>query len=77
MAPMKSAITERAPIHTPPRVAAVGMYLFNSLAIDYSLNPAMVIPYSLICLATSLDELPDISIQVLENTAQVEIIKVM
>lgn len=29
MAPRKSAITERPPIHSPPNAAAVGMYLNN------------------------------------------------
>lgn len=29
MAPMKSANTDRAPMHRPPKAAAVGMYLKN------------------------------------------------
>uniref|UniRef100_H2XS86 Uncharacterized protein n=1 Tax=Ciona intestinalis TaxID=7719 RepID=H2XS86_CIOIN len=30
MAPMKSAITDKAPIQRPPKAAAVGIYLFSS-----------------------------------------------
>lgn len=37
IAPMKSAKMDKAPIHTPPKAAAVGMYLFNILTIDSSL----------------------------------------
>lgn len=37
IAPIKSAKMDKAPIHTPPKAAAVGMYLFNILTIDSSL----------------------------------------
>ena len=34
MAPMKSAMIVRAPIHMPPKAAAVGMYLLSSFFSD-------------------------------------------
>lgn len=71
MTPMKSAITERAPMHKPPKVAAMGMYLFKWCLRPYSLEPTRPIPYSLSYLATSLTEEPETWIQVLENKAQV------
>ena len=37
IAPIKSAKMDKAPIHTPPKAAAVGMYLFNIFTIDSSL----------------------------------------
>lgn len=36
MAPRKSANTDRAPMQSPPKAAAVGMYLFNSWIIELS-----------------------------------------
>ncbi|RNA30812.1 hypothetical protein BpHYR1_015559 [Brachionus plicatilis] len=36
IAPIKSASTDNAPMHRPPKAAAVGMYLFNSWIIDCS-----------------------------------------
>lgn len=39
MAPRKSAMTERPPIHRPPKAAAVGMYL------NEDLKKALVILY--------------------------------
>ena len=50
--PRKSAKTERAPIHRPPKAAAVGMYRFNSWIIDFSRCPLITICWSLSCLAT-------------------------
>ena len=90
MAPMKSASTESAPMQSPPKAAAVGMYLLSSWIMDVSLWPLITIYNttmlnlqlqssilsrlltccSLSCLATSLAELPDTSIQVLLKNAQ-------
>ena len=70
IAPIKSATTDKAPIHIPPKAAAVGMYLFNYFTIDSSLWPWMIMSYSINYLATSLALLPDTSIQILENKAQ-------
>ena len=70
MAPMKSASTDSAPMQRPPKAAAVGMYLFSSWIIDVSLCPLITICCSLSCFATSLAELPDTSIHVLEKNAQ-------
>ena len=70
IAPIKSATTDKAPIHIPPKAAAVGMYLFNCLTIDSSLCPWMIISYSMSYLATSLALLPETSIQILEKRAQ-------
>lgn len=39
MAPRKSAMTDRPPIHRPPKAAAVGMYL------NKDLKNVLVIPY--------------------------------
>ena len=36
IAPMKSAVTDKAPIHSPPNAAAVGIYLLSSLYNDDS-----------------------------------------
>ena len=36
IAPMKSARTDRAPIHRPPKAAAVGMYLLSSWIMEVS-----------------------------------------
>ncbi len=41
IAPIKSAKIESAPIQTPPKAAAVGMYLFKYFIIDSSLWPSM------------------------------------
>lgn len=41
IAPMKSAKIDRAPIQTPPKAAAVGMYLFNCLTMESSLIPSI------------------------------------
>ena len=41
IAPMKSAKIDRAPIHTPPNAAAVGIYLFNCLTMESSLIPSI------------------------------------
>lgn len=77
IAPMKSANTERAPMQRPPKAAAVGMYLFNSWIIELSLCPLITICCSLSCLATSLAELPDTSIHVLEKKAHEPNMKTM
>jgi len=76
MAPMKSARTERAPMQSPPNAAAVGMYLLSSWIMDVSRCPLITICCSLSCLATSLAELPDTSIQVFEKKAQLPSMKV-
>ena len=70
IAPIKSATIDKAPIHIPPKAAAVGIYLFNCLTIDSSLCPWMIMSYSISCLATSLALLPDTSIHIFENRAQ-------
>lgn len=41
MAPRKSAMTDRPPMHRPPKAAAVGMYLNN----DLKKKKVLVIPY--------------------------------
>eukprot|EP00962_Isochrysis_galbana_P018404 scaffold5311_cov120-Isochrysis_galbana.AAC.13 len=69
MAPMKSAATVSAPMHMPPKAAAVGMYRLSSLASDESRWPFITICWSRSCLATSLADEPDTSIQVLEKRA--------
>ena len=70
IAPMKSAKIERAPIHIPPKAAAIGMYLFKCLTIESSLRPSIIMSYSRSYLATSLALLPETSIQILEKRAQ-------
>ena len=70
IAPMKSARTDSAPIQRPPKAAAVGIYLLSSWIMLVSLCPLITICCSLNCLATSLAELPETSIQVLEKNAQ-------
>ena len=74
---MKSASTERAPMQRPPKAAAVGMYRFSSWIIEVSLWPLITICCSLSCLATSLAELPETSIQVLLKKAQEPSMNVM
>jgi len=69
MAPMKSAKMERAPIQTPPKAAAVGMYLLRYLIMDSSLMPSMTSSWSTSCLTTSLALEPETSIQILEKKA--------
>ncbi|KYM94917.1 hypothetical protein ALC62_14512 [Cyphomyrmex costatus] len=77
IAPKKSASTERAPIHSPPNAAAVGMYRFNSRIMELSLWPRITICCSLSYLnhflekiiLTSFAELPETSIHVLEKKA--------
>lgn len=69
MAPMKSAKMERAPMHTPPKAAAVGMYLLRYLTIPSSLIPSIRSSWSMSYLATSLELDPDTSIQILEKKA--------
>ena len=70
IAPMKSAKMERAPMHTPPKAAAVGMYLFKYLTMESSLMPSIKSSWSISCLATSLELDPETSIQILEKKAQ-------
>ncbi len=43
IAPMKSATTVRAPMHMPPKAAAVGMYRLSSFASDESRWPFITI----------------------------------
>lgn len=38
MAPRKSAITDKPPIHSPPKAAAVGMYLEHKTEIERNMN---------------------------------------
>jgi len=71
IAPKKSAETESAPIHNPPKAAAVGIYLNNSFSNDDSLCPLITICCSLNCLATSFADEPETSGHVFENKAQV------
>ncbi|KYQ54553.1 Regucalcin [Trachymyrmex zeteki] len=52
IAPKKSASTERAPIHSPPNAAAVGMYRFSSRIMELSLWPRITICCSLSCHGT-------------------------
>lgn len=52
MAPRKSARIVNAPMHIPPKVAAIGMYLYSYFLILPSLNPAMLISCSFNYLAT-------------------------
>ena len=72
IAPMKSAKIERAPIQTPPKAAAVGMYLLRYLTMESSLMPSIKSSWSMNCLATSLELDPETSIQILEKKAQEE-----
>ena len=76
IAPKKSAITDKAPIQRPPKAAAVGIYLFKVFSVLDSLCPLITICCSLSCLATSLADDPDTSIQVFEKNAQVPRINV-
>ncbi len=69
IAPTKSAKIVKAPIHIPPNVAAIGMYLFNFSFMLWSLNPLIKYPWSCKFLATSLTPDPETSIQVFENKA--------
>jgi len=70
--PMKSAKIVRAPMHIPPKVAAIGMYLFKTIFNPtLSLLPGMLIFSLFSYLSTSFTLLPLTSIQVFENTAQV------
>jgi ABC-type spermidine/putrescine transport system permease subunit II len=82
MAPRKSAMIVSVPMHIPPKVAAMGMYLFKYSFTLLSRCPTMLMSYSLSCLATylinisnnlstSLGEDPDTSIQVFEKRAHV------
>ena len=49
---MKSARTERAPIQSPPKAAAVGMQRLSSWTMLVSLCPLITICWSFSCLAT-------------------------
>ena len=69
MAPTKSAKIVRAPMHIPPKVAAMGIYLFNLRYILSSLNLSMKNPCSLKLFETSLTPDPETSIQVLLKRA--------
>ena len=69
-APIRSLATDRAPIHAPPKAAAVGIILLSSLYMLCSRCPAMTSPCSLSCFATSRGAEPLTSIQVFEKIAQ-------
>ena len=58
-------------MHSPPNVAAVGIYLSSYLFKDASLKPFKCIPCFVSCSATSFGEEPETSIHVFENKAQV------
>lgn len=77
MAPMKSAKIERAPIQTPPKAAAVGIYWLRYLTMEVSLIPSIKSSWSINCLATSLELDPETSIQILEKKAQDERTKIV
>lgn len=47
MTPKKSAKTVKIPIQRPPKVAAIGIYLFNTDLRPYSLCPTIIISYYL------------------------------
>jgi len=80
IAPKQSAKIVKAPIHIPPKEAAIGIYLLRTSFMEESLYPTIYISYSLSYLATykkldwfntSFGDDPETSIQVLEKTAQV------
>lgn len=71
IAPKKSATIVKAPMHIPPNVAAMGIYLFKTSLTLLSLKPTTDMSYSLSYLATSLGDDPETSIQVFEKIAQV------
>lgn len=73
MAPKKSAKMVNTPIHIPPKVAAVVISALSFLQVPQFVEPLRNIPCYLRFLATSLGPWPEISIQVLENNAQVPI----
>jgi len=61
----------RVPIHIPPNVAAIGIYLFKYSLTLLSLYPKILISYSFNCFATSRGDDPDTSIHVFEKNAHV------
>lgn len=69
IAPMKSAKIDNAPIHTPPKAAATGIYLLSCLTIESSLIPSITNSWSISYLTTSRELDPDTSIQILEKNA--------
>jgi len=75
--PMKSAIMDKAPMHIPPKAAATGISLLSSFLRPYSVNPLWIKSCSFNYLATSLTPYPETSIQVLEKSPQVPIMKMM
>ena len=75
MAPRKSATMVKAPMHIPPKVAAVGMYLLNISLVPESVCPRTNIPSLFRFLATSSGPCPENSIHVLLNSAQARLMK--
>ena len=72
MAPIKSARIVKLPMHIPPKLAAMGIYLFRVCFKKSDLLPLTRVMFSLCSyLATSLTPAPLTSIQVLLNKAQV------
>lgn len=70
MAPMISAMIERAAMQIPPRVAAIGIYFLSYFSRLESLCPWSIISSCLSYLATSLGLDSEISIHYLLKKAQ-------
>ena len=51
--PIKSENIEISPIIIPPKAAATGIYLFNTVSVEESWYPLMVFPSSFIFFAMS------------------------
>jgi len=76
IAPIKSAKMVKTPTHIPPQAAAIGILFSNSRTNEVSLDPLIVMNYSLSFLATSLGPSPEISIQYLANNPHAAMINV-
>jgi hypothetical protein len=70
---MKSATMVSTPMHMPPNDAATGMYFASRSFMFFSWLrcPTIIICCSFSCFATSFADVPDTSIHVRENTAQI------
>jgi len=68
---MKSAQIVSAPMQSPPKVAAIGIYLLSTFNKLSSLYPLRNFFCSISYFFTSLGEIPAISIQVFEKRAHV------
>lgn len=77
MAPRKSAKMVNRPIQIPPRVAAVMINCLSFLYVPSLVCPFKNMPSFFKFSDTYLGPWPEISIQVLLNTAQIEIMKMM